>query len=176
MNVLARYWSPFHANECVFSRNEQQKVYLASPERFNYTYFLTTFMAKAITNLFFILLGSDSHVISCKIFNNFIKSFLFCYISWSAALLFFRDKASSSKNCLGICFPVLTFVLQRYWYTAPAAGRSLTYSMRPLTVSDHESLFMLVAEQNFFFQSLPGLIRLQFHVFRILAFLIFDGK
>ena len=27
MNVSSRYWLPFHANECVFSRNEQQKVY-----------------------------------------------------------------------------------------------------------------------------------------------------
>ena len=27
MNVSSRYWSSFHANECVFSRNEQQKVY-----------------------------------------------------------------------------------------------------------------------------------------------------
>ena len=27
MNVSLRYWSPFHRNECVFSRNEQQKVY-----------------------------------------------------------------------------------------------------------------------------------------------------
>ena len=27
MNVSSRCWSPFHANECVFSRNEQQKVY-----------------------------------------------------------------------------------------------------------------------------------------------------
>ena len=29
MNVSSRCWSPFHANECVFSRNEQQKVYYA---------------------------------------------------------------------------------------------------------------------------------------------------
>ena len=27
MNVSSLYWSPFHANECVFSCNEQQKVY-----------------------------------------------------------------------------------------------------------------------------------------------------
>ena len=27
MNVSSRCWSPFHTNECVFSRNEQQKVY-----------------------------------------------------------------------------------------------------------------------------------------------------
>ena len=27
MNVSSQYWSPFHANDCVFSRNEQQKVY-----------------------------------------------------------------------------------------------------------------------------------------------------
>lgn len=28
MNVSSRYWSPFHAsNDCVLSRNEQQKVY-----------------------------------------------------------------------------------------------------------------------------------------------------
>ena len=27
MNVSSLYWSPFHANDCVFSRNEQQKVY-----------------------------------------------------------------------------------------------------------------------------------------------------
>ena len=26
MNGSLRYWSPFHANECIFSRNEQQKV------------------------------------------------------------------------------------------------------------------------------------------------------
>ena len=26
MNVSSRYWSLFHTNECVFSRNEQQKV------------------------------------------------------------------------------------------------------------------------------------------------------
>ena len=28
MNVSSHYWSPFHAKDCVFSRNEQQKVYL----------------------------------------------------------------------------------------------------------------------------------------------------
>ena len=28
LNETARYWSPFHANECVFPRNEQQKVYM----------------------------------------------------------------------------------------------------------------------------------------------------
>ena len=27
MNVSSRCWSPFHTNQCVFSRNEQQKVY-----------------------------------------------------------------------------------------------------------------------------------------------------
>ena len=27
MNVSSRNWSPFYANGCVFSRNEQQKVY-----------------------------------------------------------------------------------------------------------------------------------------------------
>ena len=27
MNVSSHYWSSFHANDCVFSRNEQQKVY-----------------------------------------------------------------------------------------------------------------------------------------------------
>ena len=27
INVSSLYWSPFHANECVFSCNEQQKVY-----------------------------------------------------------------------------------------------------------------------------------------------------
>ena len=27
MNASLRYWSSIHANECVFSRNEQQKVY-----------------------------------------------------------------------------------------------------------------------------------------------------
>ena len=26
MNVSSRNWLPFYANECVFSRNEQQKV------------------------------------------------------------------------------------------------------------------------------------------------------
>ena len=30
MNVSSPYWSPFHANNCVFSRNEQQKVYINS--------------------------------------------------------------------------------------------------------------------------------------------------
>ena len=28
MNASSRYWSSIHTNECVFSRNEQQKVYL----------------------------------------------------------------------------------------------------------------------------------------------------
>ena len=27
MDASSRYWSSIHANECVFSRNEQQKVY-----------------------------------------------------------------------------------------------------------------------------------------------------
>ena len=27
MNVSSHYWSSFHANDCVYSRNEQQKVY-----------------------------------------------------------------------------------------------------------------------------------------------------
>ena len=26
MNAFSRYWSSIHTNECVFSRNEQQKV------------------------------------------------------------------------------------------------------------------------------------------------------
>ena len=30
MNVSKRYWSPIHANECVFSLNEEQKVYDAA--------------------------------------------------------------------------------------------------------------------------------------------------
>ena len=29
MNVSSCCWSPFYANECVFSRNEQQKVYIS---------------------------------------------------------------------------------------------------------------------------------------------------
>jgi len=32
MNVSLRCWSPFHANECVFSLNEQQKVYYIDGE------------------------------------------------------------------------------------------------------------------------------------------------
>ena len=28
MNVSSHYWSSFHANDCVFSRDEQQKVYI----------------------------------------------------------------------------------------------------------------------------------------------------
>ena len=28
MNVSAHYWSPFHANDYVFSLNEQQKAYI----------------------------------------------------------------------------------------------------------------------------------------------------
>ena len=28
MNVSLCYWSPFHANECVFSLSEQQKLYI----------------------------------------------------------------------------------------------------------------------------------------------------
>ena len=27
MNACSRYWSSIHSNKCVFSRNEQQKVY-----------------------------------------------------------------------------------------------------------------------------------------------------
>ena len=27
-NVSSHYWSPFHANDCLFSLNEQQKVYI----------------------------------------------------------------------------------------------------------------------------------------------------
>ena len=30
MFVFSRYWSQFYANDCVFSRNGQQKVYLLS--------------------------------------------------------------------------------------------------------------------------------------------------
>ena len=30
MNASSRYWSSIHANECEFSRNEQQKVYMDS--------------------------------------------------------------------------------------------------------------------------------------------------
>ena len=29
MNASSRYWSSIHTNECVFSRNEQQKVYFS---------------------------------------------------------------------------------------------------------------------------------------------------
>ena len=31
MNASSRYWSSIHANDCVSSRNEQQKVYYLSP-------------------------------------------------------------------------------------------------------------------------------------------------
>ena len=30
MNVSSPYWSPFHANNCVFYRNQQEKVYIKS--------------------------------------------------------------------------------------------------------------------------------------------------
>ena len=30
MNASSRYWSSIHANECIFSHNGQQKVYLFS--------------------------------------------------------------------------------------------------------------------------------------------------
>ena len=33
MNASSRYWSSIHTNECVFSRNEQQKVELIVPRR-----------------------------------------------------------------------------------------------------------------------------------------------
>ena len=33
MNASSRYWSSIHANECVFSRNEQQKVYVHQSRR-----------------------------------------------------------------------------------------------------------------------------------------------
>ena len=33
MNVSSRYWSLFYANDCVFSRNEQQKVYFFRTKR-----------------------------------------------------------------------------------------------------------------------------------------------
>ena len=33
MNASLRYWSSIHANECVFSRNEQQKVYLLTKNK-----------------------------------------------------------------------------------------------------------------------------------------------
>ena len=32
MNVSSHYWSPFHSNDCVFSRIEQQEVYKKIPE------------------------------------------------------------------------------------------------------------------------------------------------
>ena len=31
MNASSRYWSSIHTNESVFSRNEQQEVYLGKP-------------------------------------------------------------------------------------------------------------------------------------------------
>ena len=34
MNASSRYWSSIHTNECVFSRNEQQKVYLKDFQSF----------------------------------------------------------------------------------------------------------------------------------------------
>ena len=33
MNASLHYWSSIHANECVFSRNEQQKVYLLTKNK-----------------------------------------------------------------------------------------------------------------------------------------------
>ena len=36
MNVSSLYWSPLNANECVFSCNEQQKVYLTKTKEFVY--------------------------------------------------------------------------------------------------------------------------------------------
>ena len=35
MNASLRYWSPIHANECVFSRSEQQKMHLHKMRRRN---------------------------------------------------------------------------------------------------------------------------------------------
>ena len=37
MNASSLYWSSIHANECVFYRNEQQKVYMT---RYLYTYMI----------------------------------------------------------------------------------------------------------------------------------------
>ena len=34
MNASSRYWPSIHASECVFSRNEQQKVYCYSFDNF----------------------------------------------------------------------------------------------------------------------------------------------
>ena len=35
MNASSRYWSSIHANECVFSRSEQQKVYSVGRSMFS---------------------------------------------------------------------------------------------------------------------------------------------
>ena len=45
MNASSCYWSSIHTNECVFSRNEQQKVYKNNNIRsmFSYDYFLFYF-------------------------------------------------------------------------------------------------------------------------------------
>ena len=55
MNVSSRYWSPFNANDCVFSRNEQQKVYVKGKER---TVFLKSGEEKSSYSIFFLLLHS----------------------------------------------------------------------------------------------------------------------
>ena len=36
MNVSSRCWSPFDANDCVFSRNEQQKVYYKTKQAYSF--------------------------------------------------------------------------------------------------------------------------------------------
>ena len=52
MNASSRYWSSIHANECVFSRNEQQKVYciLGTVQMFFILYpFQRKFVPKILT-------------------------------------------------------------------------------------------------------------------------------
>ena len=51
MNVSSRCLSPFHSNECVFSRNEQQKVYSKTYMLISYLIHLTGFTLFRATSL-----------------------------------------------------------------------------------------------------------------------------
>ena len=53
MNASSRYWSSIHTNECVFSRNEQQKVYLFTieAEKFSVTHKRPFFLRLKKTNI-----------------------------------------------------------------------------------------------------------------------------
>ena len=74
MNVSSRYWSRFYANDCVFSRNEQQKVYFVSNTSLRlYADDRTEYAFEPSPMVLQYVINSDLSVLSTRFEPNYVK-------------------------------------------------------------------------------------------------------